>query len=65
MHTFNDDFSYNLKVAVVELCIFDRGQGSHKINLPDMAMKSADVIPLKEAIDYICGLPDNLYAPAL
>jgi len=43
----------------------DRGQASHKINLFDMAMKYADVIPLKEAIDYIRGLPDNLYAPAL
>ncbi len=60
-----DAFSYNLKVAVVEECVFDRGQSSHKINLFDMAMKYADVIALKEAIDYIRGLPDNLYAPAL
>lgn len=60
-----DAFSYNLKVSVVEECVFDRGQASHKINLFDMAMKYADVIPLKEAIDYIRGLPDNLYAPAL
>jgi nicotinamidase-related amidase len=60
-----DAFSYNLKVSVIEECVFDRGQASHKINLFDMAMKYADVIPLKEAIDYIRGLPDNLYAPAL
>lgn len=60
-----DAFSYNLRVSVVEECVFDRGQASHKINLFDMAMKYADVIPLKEAIDYIRGLPDNLYAPAL
>jgi maleamate amidohydrolase len=60
-----DAFSYNLKVSVVEECVFDRGQASHKINLFDMAMKYADVIPLKEAIDYIRGLPDNLYAPPL
>jgi nicotinamidase-related amidase len=60
-----DAFSYNLKVSVVEECVFDRGQASHKINLFDMAMKYADVIPLKEAIDYIRGLPDNLFAPAL
>src|SRR3990172_5312692 len=40
-------------------------QASHKINLFDMAMKYADVMPLKEAIDYIRGLPDNLFAPAL
>jgi len=60
-----DAFSYNLKVSVVEECVFDRGQASHKINLFDMAMKYADVISLKDAIDYIRSLPDNLYAPAL
>jgi maleamate amidohydrolase len=60
-----DAFSYNLKVSVVEECVFDRGQSSHKINLFDMAMKYADVISLNEAIEYIRGLPDNLYAPAL
>jgi len=60
-----DAFSYNLKVSVVEECVFDRGQASHQINLFDMAMKYADVIPLKESIDYIRSLPDNLYAPAL
>jgi nicotinamidase-related amidase len=60
-----DAFSYNLKVSVVEECVFDRGQASHNINLFDMAMKYADVISLKETIEYIRGLPDNLYAPAL
>jgi maleamate amidohydrolase len=60
-----DAFSYNLKVSVIEECVFDRGQASHKINLFDMAMKYADVISLKEATEYIRSLPDNLYAPAL
>jgi maleamate amidohydrolase len=60
-----DAFSYNLKVSVVEECVFDRGQASHKINLFDMAMKYADVICLAETLDYIRGLPDNLYAPPL
>jgi maleamate amidohydrolase len=60
-----DAFSYNLKVSVIEECVFDRGQASHKINLFDMAMKYADVISLKEATDYIRGLPDHLFAPAL
>jgi len=60
-----DAFSYNMKVSVIEECVFDRGQASHQINLFDMAMKYADVIPLKEAIEYIQRLPNNLYAPAL
>jgi maleamate amidohydrolase len=60
-----DAFSYNLKVSVVEECVFDRGQASHKINLFDMAMKYSDVISLRETIEYVRGLPDNLFAPAL
>lgn len=60
-----DAFSYNLKVSVIEECVFDRGQASHKVNLFDMAMKYADVISLKEALEYVRSLPDNLYAPAL
>ena len=60
-----DAFSYNFKVSVVEECVFDRGQASHKINLFDMNAKYADIIPLKEALEYIKGLPGNLYAPPL
>ena len=60
-----DAFSYNFKVSVVEECVFDRGQASHKINLFDMNAKYADVIPLVEALDYVRGLPDNLYASGL
>jgi maleamate amidohydrolase len=43
--TVVDAFSYNFKVAVVEECVFDRGQASHKINLFDMQAKYADVVP--------------------
>lgn len=60
-----DAFSYNFTVSVVEECTFDRGQASHKINLFDMNMKYADVVSLSEAVEYIKGLPDNLFAPAL
>lgn len=60
-----DAFSYNLRVAVVEECVFDRGQASHKINLFDMNAKYADVVSLREALEYIHGLPDTLYAPGL
>ena len=60
-----DAFSYNFKVSVVEECVFDRGQASHKINLFDMNAKYADVIPLRDTVEYIKGLPANLYAPGL
>ncbi|TMA09920.1 MAG: isochorismatase family protein [Deltaproteobacteria bacterium] len=60
-----DAFSYNFRVCVIEECVFDRGQASHKINLFDMNAKYADVILLNEAVEYIKRLPDTLYAPAL
>lgn len=60
-----DAFSYNFRVSVVEECVFDRGQASHKINLFDMNAKYADVISLSEALEYISSLPDTLYAPGL
>jgi maleamate amidohydrolase len=60
-----DAFSYNFKVSVVEECVFDRGQASHKINLFDMNMKYADVVSLKETLEYIERLPPTLYAPQL
>jgi len=60
-----DAFSYNFRVSVVEECVFDRGQASHKINLFDMNAKYADIISLREALDYINGLPDTLCAPGL
>jgi nicotinamidase-related amidase len=60
-----DAFSYNFRVSVIEECVFDRGQASHRINLFDMNAKYADVISLREAHEYIKGLPDNLYAPGL
>jgi len=51
--TVVDAFSYNFKVAVVEECVFDRGQTSHKINLFDMQAKYADVVPLEAALGYL------------
>jgi isochorismate hydrolase len=60
--TVVDAFSYNFRVAVVEECVFDRGQASHQVNLFDMQAKYADIVTLETTLDYIKGLPDNLYA---
>lgn len=59
--TVVDGFSYNYKVAVVEECVFDRGQASHEINLFDMQAKYADVVSLEDAVSYLAELPDELY----
>lgn len=61
--TVVDAFSYNFKVVVVEECVFDRGQASHKVNLFDMQAKYADVVPLEAALHYLNELPRDLYAP--
>jgi len=59
--TVIDDFSYNFNVAVVEEGTFDRGQASHAINLFDMNAKYADVVSLADTLDYVAGLPGDLY----
>ena len=61
--TVVDAFSYNFRVVVIEECVFDRGQTSHKVNLFDMQAKYADVVPLDAVLDYLGELPAHLYAP--
>lgn len=48
-----DAFSYNYRVLVVEECVFDRGEVSHKVNLFDMDQKYANVISLADAKEYL------------
>lgn len=55
--TVIDAFSYEFKVAVVEECVFDRGEASHAVNLFDMNAKYADVISLLEARAYLAEVP--------
>ncbi len=55
--TVLDAFSYEYKIAIVEECVFDRGEASHAINLFDMNAKYADVISLLEAKAYLAEIP--------
>jgi maleamate amidohydrolase len=48
-----DAFSYSFRVIVPEECVADRGRLSHKINLFDMQMKYADVVPVADAVKYL------------
>ena len=41
-----DAFSYNMRVSVVEECVFDRHEAMAAMNLFDMDQKYADVIAL-------------------
>lgn len=54
--TVIDAFSYNYIVIVPEEGVADRSITSHKINLFDMHMKYADVVPLESVISYLEGL---------
>jgi maleamate amidohydrolase len=51
-----DAFAFKFKVAVVEECVFDRIQISHKVSLFDLSMKYADIVSNDEARQYIAGL---------
>ncbi len=53
--TVVDGFSHNYHVLVPEECVADRGELSHKVNLFDMQMKYADVVPTAEAVAYLRG----------
>lgn len=44
--------SYDYYVIVPEECVADRAEVPHKVNLFDMEMKYADVIPTREVLDY-------------
>jgi maleamate amidohydrolase len=63
--TAADAFQYDLKAAVIEECVYDRGQASHAVSLWDMNAKYADVISLENALAHLNnlarhqGLPPN------
>ena len=51
--TVVDAFSHNLRVIVPVECVADRGELSHKVNLFDMHMKYADVLPVEDVAEYL------------
>lgn len=57
-----DAATYGFKVAVVEECVFDRGEVSHKVNLFDMNAKYAIVMSIAETKDYLSKLPGKQQA---
>lgn len=59
--TVTDAFSYNFRVALIEDGCFDRSEASHAINLCDMNAKFADVVPSSDVLDYLKGVPDDLF----
>ncbi|MDI6711135.1 MAG: isochorismatase family protein [Bacillota bacterium] len=54
--TVVDGFSYNFRVVVPVECVGDRMDLVHKVSLFDMDMKYADVVELRDVLDYFEGL---------
>ena len=51
--TVVDAFSHNHRVVVPIECVADRSETSHQVNLFDMDMKYADVLPLAEVLEHL------------
>jgi nicotinamidase-related amidase len=57
--TVVDGFSYNFRVIIPIECVADRGDVPHNVNLFDMDMKYADVMPLSEVLDNLAKLQSS------
>jgi len=62
--TVDDAFSYDYRVIIPEECVADRAEVPHRVNLFDMEMISADVVPLNEALKHLRGLDRAVYRRA-
>jgi len=51
--TVIDAFSHNYRVIVPLECVADRSPTSHEVNLFDIDMKYADVLPLAEVLAHL------------
>jgi nicotinamidase-related amidase len=59
-----DAYSHGFKVGVVEECVFDRSQLTHKVNLFDLHHKYADVVHIQDALAYLDQLVPAAPLPA-
>lgn len=61
--TVIDGFSYNFRVIVPPECVADRASIPHKVNLFDMHMKYADVLPLDHVLAHLRALGGRAARP--
>ncbi len=60
--TVDDAFAYNYRVIIPVEAVADRAEVPHQVNLFDMDMISADVMPLHAILAYLRELDRALYA---
>jgi nicotinamidase-related amidase len=53
--TVDDAFSHDYRVVIPTECVADRAQIPHEVNLFDMDMISADVVPLADVLRHLGG----------
>ena len=53
--TAMDSFAYAIPATVVEECVYDRSQLSHKVSLFEIGAKYADVVTLAEIEKELAG----------
>ena len=58
-----DGFSHGYTMLAIEECLFDRSSFAHAANLFDMEGKYADVITLRETLDYLASLKRGAGTP--
>jgi len=59
-----DAYSNGFHVSLVEECIYDRAELTHKVNLFDLHHKYCDVMHLDEVVAHLDGLAAEQLAPA-
>jgi maleamate amidohydrolase len=57
-----DAYSHGFHATVVEECVFDRSELSHKVNLFDLHHKYADVMGVDEVVAHLEALPHRASA---
>ena len=60
--TVDDAFALDYRVVIPLECVADRAEVPHRVNLFDMEMISADVLPLDAVLDRLRGLDRAIYA---
>lgn len=60
--TVDDAFAHDYRVIIPVECVADRAEIPHRVNLFDMDMISADVLPLDEVLEHVRGVDRAVYA---
>jgi isochorismate hydrolase len=58
----DDAFAHDYRVIIPVECVADRAEIPHRVNLFDMDMISADVLPLEDVLEHVRKLDRAVYS---